>query len=84
MHELPLLYAFANENGLTMCDFEGNSFSTKEYEFNGTNAEVIVGENQLVEDIISLINKQKKVNSAIMDLIKAHRKELGKKNRGSR
>jgi len=67
-----------------MCDFEGNSFATKEYDFNGTNAEVIVGEHQLVGDIISLINKQKKVNSAIMDLIKAHRNELGKKNHRSR
>lgn len=84
MHELPLLYAFANENGLIMCDFEGNLFGTKEYDFKGTNAEVIVGDSDVVRDIICLINRQRKVNDAIMDMIKKHRKEIKREEKRTR
>lgn len=70
-HELPLLYAFASETGLEMTDFEGKSYANKEYDFNGTGAEVICATPEVRKNIQDLIEQQVKTNQKINTIFEA-------------
>lgn len=73
MHELPLLYAFSKETGKEMCDFEGNKLDNQEYDFLGKDIEVVVGDETTIEDVISLIRRQKIANERLSELLKENR-----------
>ena len=70
-HELPLLYAFANETGLEMTDFEGKNYSNKEYDFNGIEAEVIAATSKVRKDIQDLIEQQRETNRKLSIIFQA-------------
>lgn len=69
-HELPLLYAFSKETGKKMVDFEGQLYDDKIYDFKGENAEVIAGDNNVVEKVIQLIKIQRRANEKMKELIR--------------
>ena len=71
-HELPLLYAFSKEAGLDMVDFDGHSYKDKSYDFKGKDAEVIVGNESVIEKIKLLITKQKLANKKINDMLQKY------------
>ena len=66
-HELPLLYAFAKEAGLKMVDFDGKVYDDRTYNFNGNNAEVIVGSEYVVNKVINCIRRQRIANKELAD-----------------
>ena len=67
-HELPLLYAFSKESGLKMVDFDGVSYDDKVYEFGGSNAEVIAGDEEVVQKVINSIRKQRIANKELAEI----------------
>lgn len=72
-HELPLLYAFANETDLKMVDFKGNSYGDKVYDFNGKDAQVVAASPEVVENVLLLIRKQAVVINKITEILKTYR-----------
>jgi len=58
-HELPLLYAFCKETGKQMVDFNGIPYDDKVYDFHGKGAEVVAGESNVVEKVLTCIKLQK-------------------------
>lgn len=67
-HELPLLFAFANESGLKMVDFDGKPYDNRLYNFNGSNAEVIAGNDEVISKVKSCIRRQRIANKELADI----------------
>ena len=69
-HELPLLYAFSRETGLDVVDFDGLSYGEKIYDFNGKNAEVVAGNEEVRKTVLNYIKKQRWVNKELEEVYK--------------
>ena len=69
MHELPLLYAFCKETGKQLMDFEMNSYDEMIYDFNGKDATVIAGDENLIEQVHTLIETQQKRNKQMLRIL---------------
>ena len=67
-HELPLLYAFAKETGQKMVTFSGESYDDKVYDFKGKDAEVIAGNDFVVDTVLNCIRRQRIANKELSDI----------------
>ena len=81
-HELPLLYAFSKETGKDMVDFDGVSYDDRVYDFKGGDAEVIAGDQRVIEEVSTIIRAQKqaieRVKQALIDSRKKEEKAATK------
>ena len=66
-----------------MVDFDGHSYKDKSYDFKGKDAEVIVGNESVIEKIKLLITKQKlankKINGMLQKYVDSQKKEKNTK-----
>ena len=69
MHELPLLYAFCRETNQDMCDFSEKTYGDVIYDFSAGNMEVAAGNSKVIEEVYKMIQKQKKVNERLSNII---------------
>ena len=67
-HELPLLYAFSKEAGLKMAGFDGKTYDDRIYDFNGRDAEVVAGSEEVVEKVLNCIRRQRIANKELIDI----------------
>lgn len=72
MHELPLLYAFCKETGQEMVDFDGKPYDDVAYDFKGKDADVIAGDEKIIDRVRVLVTKQKLANKKINDMLQKY------------
>ena len=70
-HELPLLYAFSKESGLQMVDFDGNSYDDKVYDFKGGDAEVIAGNQRVIDEVMMAVKVQRAAIEKVKDMLRS-------------
>ena len=75
-HELPLLYAFSKESGKEMVDFDGVPYDDRVYDFKGGDAEVIAGDQRVIEEVMFAVKAQRQAIERVkQSLVLAREKE---------
>ncbi len=70
-HELPLLYAFSKETGKEMVDFDGVPYDDRVYDFKGGDAEVVAGDQRVIEEVLFAVRAQKQAIERVKDAIRS-------------
>lgn len=70
-HELPLLYAFSKETGKQMVDFDGIPYDDRVYDFKGGDAEVIAGDQRVIDDVMMSVKIQRKAIEKVKDMLRS-------------
>ncbi len=70
-HELPLLYAFSKETGKQMVDFDGIPYDDRVYDFKGGDAEVIAGDQRVIDDVMMSVKIQRKAIERVKDMLRS-------------
>lgn len=80
-HELPLLYAFSEETGKEMVDFNDIPYKDKVYDFKGGDAEVIAGQRSVIDEVLFLVKAQRQAIERVKEAIRnsAEKDHLGDK-----
>ena len=69
-HELPLLYAFAKETGAQMVDFDGVPYDDRVYDFKGGDAEVIAGNQRVIDEVTMAVKFQRKAIEKVKEMLR--------------
>lgn len=69
-HELPLLYAFSKETGKQMVDFNGVPYDDRVYDFTGGDAEVIAGDQRVIDEVMFAVKAQRQAIERVKEAIR--------------